>query len=313
MSATIILDSINPEGIRLVTMQLRYWRGIHSELMTHRVFSRNARSSRAVPIKKMIEEVEREPFIPCHWGTNQKGMQADDECDEPVNVFSPISMMSLDLTREEAWLEARDRAVQVAQGFANAGYHKQLVNRLLEPFMWIDTLVTATEWSNFFALRDHPAAEPHFQDLAREMRTAMAGSEPQKAYPGMWHLPYIDWDSDPQMVAQFLASDEGPMWDQKIQGFRHLYTGDTTKAILIMISVARCARISYTPFDGKADVKSELERYRLLVGSHPMHASPAEHQATPDYMKGDIWAYREQHGNFRGWRQFRKMLPGECQ
>jgi hypothetical protein len=302
MSAKVICDSISREGHRLTTLELRYWRGIHSELMTHRVFSRNARSSRAVPVSKLIGEVEVEPFIPQHWGANQKGMQAGGECNEPLTIFGPQGHPThLSLNREEAWLVARDRAVEVAQAFTTAGYHKQIVNRLLEPFMYIDTLVTATEWSNFFALRNHKDAEPHFQDLAREMHEAMAASEPTICAPTAWHLPYVDINKEAAEVAEWLDSNDG--W--------------AIYQTLIKLSVARCARISYTPFDGDGKIESELKRYNLLVGSHPMHASPAEHQATPDEIQHmrtfDRWRHPKEHGNFVGWRQYRKMLPGESQ
>jgi hypothetical protein len=297
-SAKIILDSVSPEGIRLTTVHMRYWRAIHAELMTHRVFSRNARSSRAVPISRMIEEVRTDPFIPQHWGKNQKGMQATEECNEPVSIYSPhIGRFELD--RRESWLWARDQAVDAAVGFADAGYHKQLVNRLLEPFMWIDTLVTSTDWANFYHLRLHSDAEPHMIDLARATRAAMDDSVPKRLQPGEWHLPYVtqvDW-------LDLCGGHGGFPKDDAIDWLRK-------------ISVARCARISYTPFDGRADFQAELERHDKLVVSDPLHASPAEHQATPDILRydgfDDVWDEPNEHGNFRGWRQYRKMLPNEC-
>lgn len=305
MIAEVIADSISPQGHRITTMQLRYWRGIHSELMTHRVFSRNARSSRAVPIDKMIKEVENDPFIPRHWGANQKGMQAGAECNASMDISGKV------LDREEAWLLARDYAVNVAKGFAAAGYHKQLVNRLLEPFMFIDTLVTSTEWSNFFALRDHKDAEPHFRDLAGEMRTAMLMSTPRSLEPNGWHLPYVTGDDMLKILswAEQKGKEGVPVADYDMPEI-----GDMMTTMMIRLSVARCARISYTPFEGDGNIDSELKRYNLLVGSHPMHASPAEHQATPDVMGGSgNWFNPQEHGNLVGWRQFRKLLTGENQ
>jgi hypothetical protein len=297
ISAKIIADSVSPQGIRLTTMQLHYPRMIHSEFMTHRVFGRNARSSRAVPVEKMIQEVIDDPVIPIHWGAAQKGMQAYEETSELVSVpgcggtlFNDGSYVSGKVTREEAWLKARDYVVSVAKAYHEAGYAKQVINRLLEPWLHIDTLVTATEWSNFFVLRDHHAAEPHIRALAQEMKRVMADSSPQILDYGVWHLPYIlDAEHD-----EFSTSD------------------------LLKLSVARCARISYTPFDGNGSIESELKRYELLVGSHPMHASPAEHQAKPDEVhtyagNTPIWRTPQWHGNLKGWIQFRKTLPGECQ
>ena len=295
ISAKIIADSISLEGIRLTTMHLRYPRFIHAELMTHRVFSRNARSSRAVPVERMIQEVIDDPVIPIHWGKNQPGMQAYEECNNEVIIGWASDDFAWG-TREQAWLVCRDAAVVQAKAFAQAGYHKQIVNRLLEPFMHIDVLVTATDWNNFFVLRDHEAAEPHIQVLAREMKKVMEDSTPAKLEPDQWHLPYIN------------SEDWGYALTCNIFGYPSV---SSFEEFLLHVSVARCARISYAPFDGDASYERELERYELLVGSTPLHASPTEHQATPDEFKLGSWEFPEQHGNLRGWRQYRKMLPNE--
>ncbi|MGF3022668.1 FAD-dependent thymidylate synthase [Methylobacterium aquaticum] len=289
ISATLIADSVSPAGIRLTTMHLRYPRFIHSEFMTHRVFSRNARSSRAVPVETMLREIETDPVVPLHWGANQKGMQADRECDAPVLMLEINGDILSEHDREAAWLAACSAATRAAQSFHDAGYHKQVVNRLLEPFMHIDTLVTATEYANFLGLRDHHAAEPHIAMLAREMRIAMAASEPNTLSEGEWHLPYIT-------PAELAAHD---------------------KETLIKVSVARCARISYRPFDGSGSIEAEIARHDALVGAVPMHASPAEHQAVPDVRRSNGvggyagWWHPQEHGNLHGWRQYRKMLRGE--
>lgn len=288
ISAKIVAHSVSPGGHHLASLQLRFPRFILAELNTHRQFSRNSRSSRAIPVEKMIQEVIDDPVIPIHWGAAQPGMQAYQECSELIRL-KPDEVW----TNKEAWLAARDRVVEIARAFHKAGYHKQVINRLLEPWMHIDTLVSATDWSNFFALRIHHAAEPHMQMLARCMKDAKDQSTPRHLEPGDWHLPYI--------------TDEERM----------LFSN---KDDLIKISVARCARISYAPFDGDASYEREFERYKLLVGSAPIHASPAEHQGTPDSWRlvdtlvGKLPEYENRHewGNFTGWRQFRKMLPNEC-
>lgn len=318
MFAKVILASKPTNGAPpIITIHMRYPRIIHGEVMTHRVFSRNARSSRAVPVKTMLKEIRETPFIPWHWGKNQKGMQATEECNELVGM-DPWAANGTNwvatMYREDAWLRARDHAVNAAEAFAKAGYHKQIVNRLIEPFSWIDTLVTSTSWANFFHLRDHKDAEPHFYDLAVLVKEAIAGAEFQTLEPGQWHLPYVDWkDTDP--VREFLRDnfDRPPTANEYQQTYRKL-------------SVARCARISYAPFDGDGSIQKELERYDLLVGSSPLHASPAEHQATPDtyemvtsYDKEGEYIGEEPHytdvglaGNLGpGYIQFRKTLAGE--
>lgn len=306
MQVEVILASRGANGAPpIYTIRLRYPRIIHGEIMTHRVFSRNARSSRAVPVKTMLLETTTIPFIPWHWGANQKGMQAGAECNEPVLLQAYPNYYDFDtpVSRETAWLVARDKSVEVAEAMMNAGYHKQIPNRLLEPFSWIDTLITATDWANFLHLRDHKDAEPHLQDLARLVKQAIEEAEVQVLPEGAWHLPYVtqaDLDAIPQYLRQPFGDIE----------------------FACRLSAARCARISYKPFDGDASYERELERYNQLVTSERVHASPLEHQAkvdtlAPVFLKGEYvgedFAYKVLSGNLApGWIQFRKTVPGEC-
>jgi hypothetical protein len=269
---------------RIDTLLLRYPRCIHSEFMTHRVFSRNAASSRAIPVEKLIQDVLDDPFVPLHWGKNQKGMQADEECDEIVEIYHGRE------ARLDAWLLARDAAVSAARAFAKAGYHKQIINRLLEPWMHITVVATSTNWSNFLHLRDHRDAEPHMQLLAREIRKALDGAEFQTLEPGQWHLPFVD-DEENKI---FVNDEEG-----------------------IKLSVARCASTSYKTVDGfDMTLERAIELHDKLVGSNPLHASPCEHQAkADDYGLNGInrWHHPGLGGNLgEGWIQYRKTLKGEC-
>lgn len=286
--AEVVADSASPRGVRLTTLQLRYPRFIHAEFMTHRMFSRNASSSRAIPVERLIADVLADPVYPSYWGKNRPGMQAGDECAELVAADS----FRL-LARETAWDGARDQAVRFARAFAAAGYHKQVVNRLLEPFSHINVVVTATEWSNFFALRCHPAAQPEMRMLAEVMRAAMDASAPRLLRPGEWHLPYVGADLVAQDYPEPLRSSDAA----------------------IKASVARCARVSYLTQDGReSTMEEDLRLYARLVGSVPLHASPTEHQATPDEWSAEGgYARPELHGNLVGWVQFRKTLAGECQ
>lgn len=300
MQVEVILASTHPDDPTrpLVTMRLRYPRIIHGEIMTHRVFSRNARSSRAVPVKTMLNECTSIPFVPWHWGKNQKGMQGGEECDELLFVNSSVDHWE---NREDAWLLARDAAVEIAGAYMNAGYHKQIPNRLLEPFSWIDTLITSNDWANFLWLRDHKDAEPHLQDLARLVKQALDNLEMQELRRFDWHLPYVT-NSDVMKAGDHLRNvvkinpTDGRVWE-----------------FLRKISAARCARISYKPFDGDASYERELERYDLLVNSDRVHASPTEHQASPDKWleRCNRFAHPEQHGNLPGWIQARKLIPNE--
>lgn len=314
ISAKIIADSVSLAGKRLTTLQLRYPRWIHAEGRTHRKLrigeedpdygveygtgvvttpslmenpdlSRNASSSRAIPVKTLIQDVLKDPAIPLYWGADQKGMQAGDECN--ALLVPGNRPFKKEWTREEAWLSAMNGAIEWAMAFDAAGYHKQIVNRLLEPFSHINVVVTATEWSNFFALRAHPDAEPHIQHLARAMAREMALSNPILLQAGEWHLPYVT----PEELA-FMGGRKDP-------------TGE-----LRLISTARNARVSYKTHDGRRPMpKEDLELAHRLIGAVPLHASPAEHQGTPD---ADTECM-EHWGNFVGWVQYRKTLPGECQ
>jgi thymidylate synthase ThyX len=298
ISANIIADSISPEGIRLTTMQLRYPRFIHAEFMTHRMFSRNASSSRAIPVARMIEDLRRDPAMPVYWGSHQAGMQAGEELNEDDQWHC-----------SEVWFAARDNAISAAKAMIDAGLHKQIANRILEPWAHINVVVTATDWANFFALRAHPDAQPEIKALALEMLNAMAGSQPIHLNPGEWHLPYIsaqDWSA----VRGYFTTknpNEEP-------------THDNLRDTLLPVSVARCARVSYLTHDGRqTSIEEDIALYDRLVGSQPLHASPAEHQATPDVQRTvndngfyhQEWDNPHQWGNFRGWIQYRKTLAGE--
>lgn len=281
----------------IVTFLLRYPRFIHAEVMTHRLFSRNASSSRAIPVKRMIEDVLRDPAMPIHWGKNQRGMQADGEHDYPIFLDTfydsdgVLDHHTMEYGAEQAWLFARDRAVEVAKAFDAAGYHKQVVNRLIEPFTHINVVVTATNYANFFWLRRHPDAQPEIKALADAMWEALQASTPTILRPGDWHLPFVT-DAD------------------KVRA------GDIQD--LIKVSVARSARTSYLTHDGREpDYDEDVSLYERLVGSAPLHASPAEHQAKADLpiftgMNTVGWENEHLSGNFDpGYIQFRKTLPGE--
>lgn len=286
ITAKIIADSISETtGTRLTTMELSYHRYIHSEFMTHRVFSRNASSSRAIPVKKLLDQVRNDPMMPVHWGSNQAGMQAGDELTGP----------ELELTKGY-WSEMAKIAVQGVERLDSLNLHKQVANRLLEPFLPIKVVVTSTEWENFFNLRDHPDAQPEIQILARKMFGAMESSAPQSLIPGQWHLPYVSNLEFAKMV-----NDCG----------NYDYALETA----LKCSSARCARVSYLNHDqSDPSVDGDVGLFNMLVtrpytdkkghvfkSTDPIHASPTEHQGTPMEVHG--WS-----GNLRNWKQFRQTL-----
>jgi len=170
--ATIIADSISQWGKRLTTFELEYPRFIHAEIMTHRLLSRNCASSRAIPSKKMFNLIEQSPAIPIHWGKNQTGMQAYKEHDQLINYEE------IDYTPKELWHKAKSSAISYAYTMSEAGYHKQITNRLVEPFQMIKAVISATEYDNFYWLRNHHAAQPEIKEVAECMLNAYNISEP---------------------------------------------------------------------------------------------------------------------------------------
>jgi thymidylate synthase ThyX len=263
INARVIADSISTAGARITTMVIRFPRFILAEFNTHRQFSRNAASSRAIPTAKIIRQVEEAPALPVFWGKNQAGMQAWSE-------MSPGDRG----VAEEIWLQARDLAVIKAKELLSIDCHKQIVNRILEPWITTTVLVTATEWKNFFTLRCHPDAQPEMRALAEMMRDAFDKSRPSKVPEGGWHIPF---------------GDKMPI--------------DVSDSDRLKIATARAARLSYESFDGETSLSKDLELHDRLASSG--HWSPFEHAASAlsDPLK--------RSGNFEGWDQYRKFFPGE--
>ncbi len=255
----VVEHSISPDGIAIASIHARFPRMVHSELLTHRVLSRNGRSSRAVPYSVLIRE---EIYTPDFY-INKPGMQAGERMTGWKRVLAHV-----------VWnMTARMNKVS-ATALGKLGVHKQWTNRQLEWFGWIDVLITSTEWENFFELRCHKDAQPEIRFIANMMREELNKSIPKKLKIGEWHLPYVTEEE------------------------KSIHPLDIQKKL----SVARCARISYVPFDGNASVERELMRYNLLITSKPAHFSPTEAQATPAIEAG-------YNGNFHpSWTQLRKLL-----
>lgn len=293
ITAKVIEDSVAPNGKRLTTFQLQYPRFIHAESKTHRVvsiadesvalleevglmdcddLSRNASSSRAIPVNKMIERTLADPAFFVHIGKNQAGMQANEEVSDEIKALF-----------KQEWHELAGIVGGFVDRWANKyGIHKQVANRALEPWQHIHVIVTATELDNFFTLRAHKDAQPEIHHLALRMQEAMSMSVPVQrnddcTRASSWHLPYVTaierahYHAEPQFLAK--------------------------------LSAARCARVSYLTHDGRApNADEDLALYERLVGGIPLHASPIEHQAYP------LPFPRERSNNFVGWRQNREII-----
>lgn len=266
IKAKVIEGSINKDGKKLTTFELTYPRFIHAEVMTHRVFSRNSASSRAIPVHKILSNIWREMAEPIHWGKNQSGMQAKEEM---TGIQRSLAKF--------LWRSAGYTAILFAWVFNQLGGHKQIVNRIVEPWSHITIILTTSELENFFELRDHPDAQPEIQELAKSMKIAISDFQYKVLNSDEWHLPYVTKQE------------------------RRKYPLLT----LIKISVARCARVSYLTHDGAVSgLEKDVILYDRLVGSAPLHASPSEHQATSVLTSDDL----KYQGNFNGFIQFRKIL-----
>lgn len=324
ISARVVADSIAPCGARVITQVWKVPRPIQAEINTHRMLTRSSASSRAIPQAKMIKRITENPFIPRVWGINQSGMQASTALEGAEAEAATVE-----------WLRIRDVMIEEAQKFQKRfNLHKQIVNRLTEAWMMTEIIITATDLDNVWGLRCHPAAEPHFEAVARAARTAMDESTPRVLSAGEWHLPFIDFDDE---VDGTIAPED-----------------------LFKVSMARCARVSYLNHDGKRDPASDLALFEKLIGGDPKHAAPSEHVAQaldwpkwypstveslatagPWPMPGTVYDLRErvvaarreraekqraptqnhmfdeaalgelQSGNFLGFRQFRKTLENE--
>jgi thymidylate synthase ThyX len=286
--AKVIADSLSPDGVRLTTMEIVLPRIVLAELNTHRMLSKSSASSRAIPVEKMIAAVENDPYIPEQWDRNGAGMQGHGTIDSPHAIAGCV----------RDWLDARDAAVASAQNLLARNVHKQITNRLLEPFMWHTVIVSATEWSNFFNLRCNPLAHPALRNTAEAIREVMATNTPSPIAYGEWHLPYFDPTRDADVA------------------------GPTNR---VKVCVARCARVSYLTHDGVRDPSKDIALADSLLANG--HMAPLEHVARPmtdadaerclrEQGAGgeDLYAdvYRTFAGNFRGWMQYRKTIAGEA-
>lgn len=249
--ATLISSLYNSEtDTTAYTFELVYPRIIHSEFMTHRMFSRNAMSSRATPVKTMIKSLDEEHYKPKEFLKNQSGMVGGEPLSEEDQKFA-----------KGYWESAYYRTREIVSSLNNLGVHKQYINRLLEPFAFIKVIVTATEWDNFFKLRLAPDAQPEIQDLAKAIKESMALEGNLKAFsdPSSGSFPYLtqdDINKFPDLSSKFTYSDLG--------------------TIAIAVSMARCARVSYYKHDGtKPNIIDDLKLALRLCESG--HLTPSEH------------------------------------
>jgi len=275
VSAVVIADS-SFQGNRLTTLEIELHRFVLPEFNTHRSISRNFQSSRAVPVKQMIEQVRNNPAMPVHWGRNEPGMIANQQLEGEQLVD----------TKGE-WMFAAMNAADSAEFMDSEGAHKQIVNRLLEPFMWTRGVATATmdDWKAFLKLRLHKDAQPEIKVLAEKIKEAIENSSIVELSPEDWHMPYFG------------------------DGYWLKGCGIKLKDAL-MISSSCAGQVSYRKLDESLEKAEKI--YGMLnlpekgeYNENPPHFSPTEHQARAE--NSDY----EMSGNFHtkdSWVQYRKIL-----
>ena len=304
ITAKVIQDSVcTRTATRITTFELEYPRFIHSEFMTHRMLSRNAASSRAIPISKLVSLVEQNPARPVEWGKNIKGMQATEQLDMPEL-----------LEASQLWDDIARATCSVARKFDSLKLHKQVSNRILEPYQMIKVVCTATSYDNFFHLRKHPDAQPEIKELATAMWDAYNKSNPVGLAAGSWHVPYILREDTEQGLQYYILEEQDNLE-------KHTAKTYLTAEQAIIISASCCAQVSYRILN--TDIDKAQDIFAKLVESKPVHASPLEHQATPmsnltnSCNSCDSWEKGVTHsdrggilwsGNFKYWIQHRQLI-----
>lgn len=309
ITAKIVADSVSESGKRITTFELEYPRYIHCELLTHRMLSKNCSSSRAIPIEKMLGYIENNMAVPVYLGRNKSGMQAVEEIEDKELAL-------------RFWKNSFVGVKSTVNLLTKLGLHKQIANRLTEPYQMMKVVVTATEWDNFFNLRIDKDAQPELVMLADKMFNAMQGSTPKTLKAGQWHLPYVDSiESDEKPVVSSRDNDQYYfLTDNDRNNLGEIYLEDAIK-----ISVASCAAVSYRTENmtlAKAD-----KIFDMLINAENLHSSPFEHVAMPmrfpemkdiamkKFVSG--WDEGVTHmrrdgnmcsGNFTGWIQYRHLL-----
>lgn len=285
VSAEVVEHSISEAGHKVVTVSLKYGLFVHAEFLRHRTLTRCVKSNRAIPMKVIRREVLNDPYVPVFFGQNKAGMVA--------NVESSSPRLSKFL-----WKSARIPACGMHWLMEKVGVHKEVTNRILNPWQWIRETVTATNLDGLYTLRLHEDAQRDIQEIVRVMKEAIDSTEPTLLKHGEYHTPYVD---------KFRDKTSGEM--------RYFDNGlgyELTVEEAIKCSAARCARSSYDKHDGTTATKEvDIPLYEQLIESEPSHESPTEHVCTPIVMGGMAthtdMECNHYSGNFKWWAQWRHM------
>ncbi|MDC0644080.1 FAD-dependent thymidylate synthase [Crocinitomicaceae bacterium] len=290
-------------GQRIDTLICEYPRAIHAQLLTHRVFSKNSSSTRAIPLHKAIEQIEANPaeYI---WTSKQAGMQGAVITDEKL-------LGEINSEFNSAMGKMIDRANYLVN---DLGVHKQNAGRLLEPFQNIKIVLTSTEWENWDWLRDDPAAQGEIAELARAISKARAEAEPMVLNEGEWHVPFVERERKESGGLRYFTSET-----TEVDDYVTVLTVEEAK----LVSMSVCAQTSYRNAD--YSLEKAIDMRGKLLDSKKVHASPSEHQSYAIDYKGvdsfvpTTWPDGITHvdhdgalwsANFKGFVQHRQLLKG---
>ena len=345
-SATVVADSINPQGDRLTSLLITFPRILLSEINTHRMLSKNTSSSRAIPFHKMVEAVHNNPFIPIAWQKEHTGMQGYEYLVNEEDIEYAIG----------TWLHQKDRAIEDAK-ILNSGANvtKQLCNRLLEPFMWTTMLITGSKegWDNFFNLRC-----PQYEINIHQIKTGEGvffektkvfkskkdiekeGIDMIKKYSDFeWLSKFNKGQAEIHMMAlaekiydavnestpkQLQAGEWHIPFEYKmdlLETYKLIDPYSNPIPTRVKISTAMAAHTSYTIVGGEAVKSYEkwIELHDKLIAQDPPHSSPLEHCARAmsevEYTASKSTGYtrkgEDQYGwcnNLKGFIPYRYMI-----
>lgn len=314
--ATMLADSISAvTGKRICSLEIEFARIVLAEQNTHNAISKNASSSRAIPVKTMLEQIRNNPAMPARFGKANTGMQDAGEHNALIYLpYSDDEGNQIVLGPEEAWAYCANVTADLAQAWHDAGYAKQICNRWVETSQMMKMVITATDWNNYDWLRIHDAADPTIADLAEKIKAARDASTPVVLQPGEWHVPYYN----DGVWKPFKESIGGLVVDKFGHSLEHA----------LVISSSCCAQVSYRKLDDTIEKARSVVARLNLNGEEPdqpVHASPLEHQASPikpvansDVGYPELWPEGVTHmdrdgmfcsGNLKGFIQHRQLVP----
>jgi len=321
ISARIVAKSQSGySGTIITTFEYEAPKCILAQLNMHNMLVKNAQSSRAVPVKKVLEQILNNPVTPVHWGSNKAGMVAGEEIDVPV-TFEDLDGHLHSHDRDDAWEYTAHTVASLQGAWEEAGYHKQIVNRIGEAFTMVKGVITGTEIDNFFHLRYHPHADPYIYELAKCMWEAYELAETEVLYEGEWHTPYVEHNrllKDGSLSYGYSEYNE----HNNVPSWTPISLEQALKA-----SSAACGQVSYRKLDLSGETVERV--WNNLMGGDIIHASVTGHQASPmrcyygntqNERHPIVWNVGVTHmdseadfwsAQFKHWIMHRKIIPNE--